>query len=106
MATQRSAKHPDRTLAEPNPQVEAFKEMLKRRDGKRVLLFEEWIDRDFRWRRMLRTVQACTYLGISAAQLRAMVMRGELKAIVEPGAPWRFDVRDLNDWIERSKTLL
>lgn len=58
-----------------------------------------------RFARLLRTREAAEYLGISTQALRKLVLAGELRAI--PGeslrAPWRFDLHDLDQWIEKNK---
>lgn len=56
-------------------------------------------------RRLMRSKPAADYLGVSTKAVRQMVLAGELRAIPGNGlrSPWRFDVRDLDEWIERSK---
>jgi hypothetical protein len=52
--------------------------------------------------RLLRTRDAARYLGMSAWGLRQEVQRGELPYISngEHTSAWRFDVRDLDRWID------
>jgi len=60
-------------------------------------------------RRLLRLRPASEYLSVSPATLRAIVQREGLPVIrlTENGhAPWLLDVRDLDEWIERTKTRL
>jgi excisionase family DNA binding protein len=54
--------------------------------------------------RLMRVKDASRYLAISPGSLRAMVQRGELRAVI-PGnnAPWLLDVKDLDTWIDRHK---
>jgi len=57
--------------------------------------------------RLLRIDAASKYVGIGQAKLRALAQSGELPIIRldDSGhSPWLFDVRDLDHWIERSKT--
>jgi hypothetical protein len=58
--------------------------------------------------RMLKTKQAAHYLNVSAWKLRNIVQAGEIACIIGDGtsSPWLFDIRDLDDWIERSKRTL
>ena len=55
--------------------------------------------------RLLRVKPAAKYLGVCEDTLRNMVRRGEIRMI--PGTslrtPWLFDVRDLDQWIEKQK---
>ena len=60
-------------------------------------------------RRLLRIAEAAEYLHLSPWTLRGLVQRGELPIIklVENGhSPWLFDIRDLDDWITRTKATL
>jgi excisionase family DNA binding protein len=60
-------------------------------------------------KRLLRLRPASEYLSVSPATLRAIVQHGELPIIklAENGhSPWLLDMRDLDDWIERTKTRL
>jgi hypothetical protein len=44
------------------------------------------------------------YLGVSAWKLRQLGQTGELTYIADgDGSPWRFDLCDLDDYIERLK---
>jgi excisionase family DNA binding protein len=58
-------------------------------------------------RRLLRVAEAADYLSVSRWQLRGIVQRGDLP-IIKPSngdhAPWLVDVRDLDAWVERTKT--
>jgi excisionase family DNA binding protein len=57
--------------------------------------------------RALKTKQAAQYLSISAWKLRNLVQGGEIPCILGGGtSPWLFDIRDLNNWIERNKRTL
>jgi excisionase family DNA binding protein len=59
-------------------------------------------------KRLLRVKDAAFYLSISPAQVRAIVQRGELP-IVKDGdgkVPWKVDIRDLDQWIDRHKRTL
>jgi Helix-turn-helix domain len=57
--------------------------------------------------RMLKTRQAAHYLSVSAWKLRNIVQAGEIACIIGDGAsPWLFDLRDLDNWIERQKKTL
>jgi hypothetical protein len=65
------------------------------------------IKRDATARRLLRLKPAAEYLSVSPATLRGFVRREGLPVIrlAEDGhAPWLLDLRDLDDWIERTKT--
>ena len=55
--------------------------------------------------RCLKTKEAARYLGMSAWALRQEVDKGEIQ-VVSSGdhtSSWKFDVRDLDAWIERHK---
>ena len=55
-------------------------------------------------RRLLKTVEAATYLGVSPWAIRQMVQTGTLpKVRMGEGNTWRFDLLDLDDFIQRSK---
>jgi hypothetical protein len=57
--------------------------------------------------RILKTKQAANYLAVSAWKLRNLVQAAEIACIISEGtAPWLFDIRDLDDWIERNKRTL
>jgi len=55
------------------------------------------------WMRILRTREACIYLGIRPAQFRQLIERGEIPTVNDPGTPTRVDINDLDKWIQRSK---
>lgn len=58
-------------------------------------------------KRLLRLKPAAAYLSVSTAYIRRLIQRGELEVIPMDGgghAPWLVDVRDLDLWIERTKT--
>jgi excisionase family DNA binding protein len=56
--------------------------------------------------RLLRTKPAANYLGIAPKKLRRLVQDGRLPVVEDgDGAPWRFDIRDLDAYVERSKKL-
>ena len=56
-------------------------------------------------RRLLRTKEAAEYLGMSPWSLRQMVEHRELPyvSVGDHTSAWRFDVRDLDRWIEDHK---
>jgi len=58
--------------------------------------------------RLVKTRQAAEYLGISQWKLRNLVQQGLLLFIEDGGvtSPWRFDVRDLDAYIEKSRRTL
>jgi len=58
--------------------------------------------------RLVKTKQAAEYLAISQWKLRNLVQQGLLPYIEDGGgtSPWRFDVRDLDTYIERSRRVL
>lgn len=52
-------------------------------------------------RRLVRTHEAATYLALSEWKIREMVRDGELPYIDDgKGGPWRFDLRDLDAYVE------
>jgi hypothetical protein len=56
-------------------------------------------------RRLLRLKPAAEYLSLSPAKLRALIQACEIPVVkYGENAPWLIDVRDLDYWIERSKT--
>ena len=61
-------------------------------------------------RRLLRLKAGAEYLSLSPAVLRRLIQTGELPCIVLGGdsghAPWLVDMRDLDQWVERSKRTL
>ena len=55
-------------------------------------------------RRLLRTKEAATYLGVSAWKLRRLVTNSRLPYVNDrDGSPWRFDLCDLENYVEGSK---
>ena len=55
-------------------------------------------------KRLLRTKDAALYLGMSPAKLRRLTQSGELPIIQhDERAPWLYDLRDLDEHIEKSK---
>jgi len=57
--------------------------------------------------RTLKTKHAARYIGVSAWKLRNLVQAGEIPYIPGEGtSPWLFDIRDLDNWIERRKLTL
>ncbi len=57
--------------------------------------------------RLIKTQHAAIYLCISPWKLRRIVQDGLLPVIMGDGtAPWLFDIRDLDCYIERAKTRL
>jgi excisionase family DNA binding protein len=57
--------------------------------------------------RVLTVKEAARYLGISSWKIRRLVSQG-LPYIQDGGgnSAWRFDVPDLDEWIERNKVRL
>jgi excisionase family DNA binding protein len=53
-------------------------------------------------RRLLKTKAACEYLGLSAWKMRDLV-RAESIPVVCIDSDFRFDIRDLDKWIDRHK---
>ncbi len=55
--------------------------------------------------RLLKSRDAAHYLCISLDKLRSLVQRGEIPYIPggNPSAPWLFDIRDLDTWIDKVK---
>jgi hypothetical protein len=57
-------------------------------------------------RRLIRTKEAEEYLGLSAWKLGQLAIDGALPYVnAGERAPWRFDLCDLESYIERSKQL-
>jgi len=58
--------------------------------------------------RLVKTKQAAEYLAISEWKLRNLVQLGLIPYIEDGGgtSPWRFDVRDLDAYVERSRRVL
>jgi excisionase family DNA binding protein len=58
--------------------------------------------------RLVKTKQAAEYLAISQWKLRNLVQQGLIPYIEDGGgtSPWRFDVRDLDAYVERSRRVL
>ena len=57
---------------------------------------------------LVKTKQAAEYLGISEWKLRNLVQLGLIPYIEDGGgtSPWRFDIRDLDEYVERSRRVL
>lgn len=55
--------------------------------------------------RLVRIKNAAAYLGISTWKLRDLVQQGRLPVLRGEGkyAPWLFDVRDLDAFVDREK---
>jgi len=54
--------------------------------------------------RLLRTKQAAVYLGLSVRTIRNLAQQGQLPYVSEGnGSPWRFDLKDLERYIETHK---
>lgn len=54
--------------------------------------------------RLLRTKEAARYLGMSPGKLRRLTQCGELPIIQhDERAPWLYDLRDLDNHIDKSK---
>jgi excisionase family DNA binding protein len=58
--------------------------------------------------RLLKTKKAAEYLAISQWKLRNLVQQGLIPYIEDGGgtSPWRFDIRDLDAYIQRSRRVL
>jgi excisionase family DNA binding protein len=58
--------------------------------------------------RLLKAKNAAEYLAISPWKLRNLVQQGLVPYIEDGGgtSPWRFDIRDLDAYIERSRRVL
>jgi len=58
--------------------------------------------------RLVKTKQAAEYLAISEWKLRNLVQQGLIPYIEDGGgtSPWRFDIRDLDEYVERSRRIL
>ena len=58
--------------------------------------------------RLVKTKQAAEYLAISQWKLRNLVQQGLIPYIEDGGgtSPWRFDIRDLDAYVERSRRVL
>ena len=55
-------------------------------------------------RRLVRTKEAAIYLGMSPGKLRLLTQSGELLVIQhDERSPFLYDVRDLDDYIEKNK---
>ena len=55
--------------------------------------------------RLVKSEQPAAYLAISPWKLRNLVQQGKIPYIEDGGgtSPWRFDVRDLDEYIERAR---
>jgi len=58
--------------------------------------------------RLVKIKQAAAYLAISPWKLRNLVQQGMMRYIEDGGgtSPWRFDVRDLDEYIDRNRQRL
>ena len=58
--------------------------------------------------RLMRIKQATVYLATSPDRLRMLVQTGEIPYIPgdRPTSAWLFDIRDLDEWLERRKKRL
>lgn len=58
--------------------------------------------------RLVKTKQAAEYLAISQWKLRNLVQQGAIPYIEDGGgtSPWRFDIRDLDAYVDRSRRIL
>lgn len=57
--------------------------------------------------RLLRVPAAARYLNLNVKQVRDLVRKREIKAIIRrPGRPvgWLIDIRELDRWIEKHST--
>jgi excisionase family DNA binding protein len=65
------------------------------------------VRQQLRPQRLLKTTDAARYLGISPRKLRKLIQAGEIAHIVNGSGSagvWLCDVRDLDDWVSRSKS--
>jgi excisionase family DNA binding protein len=53
--------------------------------------------------RLVKTKQAAEYMAISRWKLRNLVQQGLIPYIEDGTSPWRFDLRDLDAYIERRR---
>jgi len=58
--------------------------------------------------RVLKSKEAAQYLAISLWKLKNLVQSGDLPYLPgeSPSAPWRFDVKDLDNYVEKAKVKL
>ena len=56
--------------------------------------------------RLLSTEDAAEYLAVSPWQIRQLVHEGKLPAIRSGARSWRFDLRDLDSYIDAQKELV
>jgi excisionase family DNA binding protein len=58
--------------------------------------------------RLVKTKLAAEYLAISRWKLRSLVQQDLIPYIEDGGgtSPWRFDIRDLDAYVERSRRVL
>jgi excisionase family DNA binding protein len=55
-------------------------------------------------KRLLKTKEAAYYLGISTWKIRKLVLDGRLPCLADAASgPWRFDIRDLDGYIDANK---
>jgi len=70
-------------------------------------LLRQWLRRERpKTKRLLRLRDGADYLSVSPKKLRSLIQAGQI-AVVHNGegsaGRWLVDVRDLDEWIERSK---
>jgi excisionase family DNA binding protein len=57
--------------------------------------------------RLVRLKPAAEYLSLSQWTLRRLVQEGQIPIVkTHDNAPWLVDIKDLDSWIERTKTSL
>lgn len=54
-------------------------------------------------KRLLTIREAAEYLGVKPCTIKKMRAEGELRAVVRNSRNVRYDIRDLDAWIERAK---
>jgi excisionase family DNA binding protein len=61
-------------------------------------------------RRLMRLKEAANYVSISPWKLRGLVQSGEIPVVKNNdragGGAWLLDVRDLDDWVSRTKVTM
>jgi len=62
-------------------------------------------ERDTLRPRLVKTKEAAAYIAVSPWKLRRLAQDGIIPFVVDDGgtSPWRWDVRDLDAYIDRSK---
>ena len=60
-------------------------------------------------RRLLRLKEAACYISVSPWKLRGLIQNGEIPIVRNSegaGGVWLLDIKDLDDWISRTKATL